>query len=365
MIDILRFYLMNSQSFSIVNMVLKILEKDTGVTRTACIRNRCRILFGLLRSIEIKEVAQFMDRYKQKYTLALISKVLGFPQSTYYKTLNKMHLNKELENRQFRKDSKDIYYDRKTFCCTNITYIHTVEDGWTCLASVIDLYSNICVKEVIYLLLVIFIEIGDDRNILALKRRCKNICVPKVPYTTKCKKSFKGIEVLNIPQLHIEKGEVVVFLRKDGSGKSTTIKIISGLLYQDEGDVNVFGITNTSKNIRKQCKLVLESGKGHYDYLTAKDNMKYFLGLNKINYDDIEQERNYYIDMLNFGEHMNKKVSELSQGSRQKLSIIISLLTNPAVLCLDEPTNGLDIITSNFLMSCLTRIANEKILQYL
>ena len=44
---------MNSQSFSIVNMVLKILEKDTGVTRTACIRNRCRILFGLLRSIEI------------------------------------------------------------------------------------------------------------------------------------------------------------------------------------------------------------------------------------------------------------------------------------------------------------------------
>lgn len=174
------------------------------------------------------------------------------------------------------------------------------------------------------------------------------------------KKSFKGVEVLDIPQLRIKEGEIVSFLGKNGSGKSTTIKIISGLLYQDEGEVNVFEIKNTEKSIRDQCKLVLESGKGYYDYLTAEDNMKYFLGLNKINYNNIQEQRDYYIDMLDFREHMNKKVSELSQGNRQKLSIIVSLLTNPSVLCLDEPTNGLDIITSNFLMSCLKRISNEK-----
>ena len=104
-------------------------------------------------------------------------------------------------------------------------------------------------------------------------------------------------------------------------------------------------------------KLVLESGGGYYDYLTAMENIKYFLSLNRVTYN--ETKVNKLIEVLDLVEHKDKKVSVLSQGSRQKLSLIITLLTNPDIICLDEPTNGLDISSMNVLLNFLHKLAKE------
>lgn len=171
------------------------------------------------------------------------------------------------------------------------------------------------------------------------------------------KKNFDNKEVLNINSLEIEKGEIVSIIGKNGSGKSTLIKILCGLLYQDSGKCIVGGMSNKDRRVRDLTKLVLESGGGYYDYLTAMENIKYFLSLNKVVYD--ETKVGELIEILDFTEHREKKVSELSQGSRQKLSLIITLLTNPDIICLDEPTNGLDISSMNVLLSFLHKLAKD------
>ena len=174
------------------------------------------------------------------------------------------------------------------------------------------------------------------------------------------KKMYNNEIVLDIDHLEIDRGQIVAILGKNGSGKSTLIKIISGLLYQDEGDVCVFSFSNKDKNIRNITKFVQESGKGYYDYLTAQENIEYFLGLNKVNIVKVQEKLDDFIDRFEFREHLYKKVSELSQGNRQKLSIIISLLTSPEILLLDEPTNGLDLLTSDFLLNNLKKISDEE-----
>ena len=171
------------------------------------------------------------------------------------------------------------------------------------------------------------------------------------------KKSFDGNTVLDVENLQIEKGEIVSIIGKNGSGKSTLIKILCGLLYQDQGECMVDNISNKNSKIREHTKLVLESGGGYYDYLTATENIMYFLGLNHVNYN--ENEVNNLMDKLDFTEFRDKKVSELSQGNRQKLSLIVTLLTNPDIICLDEPTNGLDINSMNILLNFLHKIAVE------
>ncbi len=171
------------------------------------------------------------------------------------------------------------------------------------------------------------------------------------------KKSFDGNTVLDVENLQIEKGEIVSIIGKNGSGKSTLIKILCGLLYQDQGECRVDNISNKNSKIREHTKLVLESGGGYYDYLTATENIMYFLGLNHVNYN--ENEVNNLMNKLDFTEFKDKKVSELSQGNRQKLSLIVTLLTNPDIICLDEPTNGLDINSMNILLNFLHKIAVE------
>lgn len=171
------------------------------------------------------------------------------------------------------------------------------------------------------------------------------------------KKIYSGTTVLDIPELTIRQGSITAIIGKNGSGKTTLLKMIAGLLYPTEGSVSVFGMASTSKHIQDYCKFVLESGSGYYDYLTARENITYFLGLNKIRIKHIQEKLASLLEQFHFTPHINKKVSELSQGNRQKLAIIIALLVEPRILCLDEPTNGLDINAANFLLNNLKQTA--------
>lgn len=174
------------------------------------------------------------------------------------------------------------------------------------------------------------------------------------------KKIFHDKVVLNIPTFEVQKGEIVSIVGANGAGKSTLIKIISGLMLQDTGNVIVFGNSNNSKAIYNDVKFVLESGRGYYEYLTANQNIDYFLHLNRISRNHIEKDLENLCNILDFNDYSNRLVSELSQGTRQKLSLIIALLCRPKVLCLDEPTNGLDIIAKKQFAKLLHALSQEE-----
>lgn len=174
------------------------------------------------------------------------------------------------------------------------------------------------------------------------------------------KKYFKDNLVLDIEKFEANKGELVAIIGKNGSGKSTFIKLLSGILVPSEGEIKISDKINDDKFFRENSKFVLESGKGYYDYLTARENIRYFLSLNKIDYKSKIKELELYSRQLEFDKHLYKKVSELSQGNRQKLSIIVALLTDTNIIYLDEPTNGLDIVSNNLLLKFIYNLHNQK-----
>lgn len=173
-------------------------------------------------------------------------------------------------------------------------------------------------------------------------------------------KSFSEKKVVKDVNLIIEKGDIICFCGNNGSGKSTILKLIAGLYYQDSGDIHVFGTSNKSKKINYICEYVMDSGQGYYGYLSAYENARYFLGLNQINFKKVKE--NFYLlcTKFNFTSNLNKKVDELSQGNRQKLSLIVSLLCDFDVLLLDEPTNGLDKQSIHTLTDILKWLNKEK-----
>lgn len=173
-------------------------------------------------------------------------------------------------------------------------------------------------------------------------------------------KSFKNNLVLDNINLKINKGEIISFIGENGSGKSTLIKMIAGLIYQDKGAIRINGIDNHKKKAVKHCEYVFESGQGFYGYLTAYENIRYFLGLNKVKFASVTNEYNFLCNQFNFEQYLNKKVDELSQGNRQKMALITALLSQPEILILDEPTNGLDDKSIDVLSNLLTSKNKEN-----
>lgn len=155
-------------------------------------------------------------------------------------------------------------------------------------------------------------------------------------------KSFGEHQIIEDLNIEITRGEIVSFVGANGTGKSTILKMIAGLIYQDSGNIYVFGINNQKKKNLDLCEFVMESGQGYYGYLSAYENARYFFGLNKIRYQLIEKEFLDLCQRFDFKQHLDKKVDALSQGNRQKLALIVALIIQPEVLLLDEPTNGLD-----------------------
>lgn len=172
-------------------------------------------------------------------------------------------------------------------------------------------------------------------------------------------KSFKDNIVLDNINLKINKGEIISFIGENGSGKSTLIKMIAGLIYPDKGCIRINGIDNHNKRSTKNCEYVFESGQGFYGYLTAYENIRYFLGLNKVKFKSVKNEYSFLCKQFNFYQYLNKKVDELSQGNRQKMALITSLLSQPEILILDEPTNGLDERSIGVLSEILLSKNNE------
>lgn len=153
------------------------------------------------------------------------------------------------------------------------------------------------------------------------------------------KKSYGNKEVLKDISFSIKPGEIVGFIGPNGCGKTTTFKIITGLLKKNGGSIIVNGI-DANKHINKalsNMSAIIE-GPSLYLDMSGLANLKMQGKLRGASNEEIQE----MVDFLGFEKSINKKVKTYSLGMKQKLQLCICLLAKPKLLLLDEPTNGLD-----------------------
>ena len=177
------------------------------------------------------------------------------------------------------------------------------------------------------------------------------------------KKSFKAKEVLKNLNLSINEGEIVCLLGNNGAGKTTLINCILRMLQADAGSIFLEGRDiSTYKNEEYFSKVnaLLESSVNVYDYLTGWQNIEYFSGLQNI--DSGNEKIKTYISLFELKEAIHEAVGTYSRGMRQKLALLIALMSSPKLLLLDEPTLGLDIQSKLSVIQILNAIIKtEKI----
>lgn len=165
-------------------------------------------------------------------------------------------------------------------------------------------------------------------------------------------KSFGDNHVLQGVDLDLYKGENLVVLGKSGSGKSVLIKIMVGLLIQDEGTVRVLGRDTAKLTMKELNKLRLKVGfsfqnSALYDSMTVKENLVFPLTRNikGLSRKEIDTKVEGLLDAVGLPNSINQMPSELSGGQKKRIGIARTLILNPEIMLYDEPTAGLDPIT--------------------
>ena len=165
-------------------------------------------------------------------------------------------------------------------------------------------------------------------------------------------KSFGEMKVLRGIDLDLYQGENLVVLGRSGTGKSVLIKIISGLLRADKGEVNVLGCNLNRITDRELQDLRIRIGfsfqnSALYDSMTVRKNLEFPLVRNKKNLTrrEINESVETVLDAVGLSHTINQMPSELSGGQRKRIGIARTLILNPEIMLYDEPTAGLDPIT--------------------
>lgn len=154
-------------------------------------------------------------------------------------------------------------------------------------------------------------------------------------------KSFHGRKVIDGLTFTVNKGEIVGFLGPNGSGKTTTIRLLNGVLAPDAGQIKVGGLDPgiAGEEIRRRSGVMTESA-GLYRNLTGKENLAFFAQLYGVKNPEIRIRE--LVTDFGLAGYFNQKVGTYSTGMKKRLGIAKALLHSPELLFLDEPTSGLD-----------------------
>ena len=158
---------------------------------------------------------------------------------------------------------------------------------------------------------------------------------------------FDDRKILNNLSFKVMKGETRIILGGSGSGKSTTIKLVLGLLKPDSGQILVDGedITNYSEvdmmKVRKKIGMIFQEG-ALFDSLSVYENVAFKLHEQGVPEEDVESEVRRMLRFVNLEEAIDKMPSELSGGMRRRVGIARALMGDPKIVMFDEPTAGLD-----------------------
>lgn len=161
--------------------------------------------------------------------------------------------------------------------------------------------------------------------------------------TKKLTKQFKDKLAVNAVDLSINQGELFALLGVNGAGKTTTIKMLSGLILPTSGDILIEQMDMKKESFKiKEILNVSPQETAIAPNLTVKENLDFMAGVYQIPHK--EEKISDLVSLFKLEEVLNKKAKKLSGGWQRKVSIAISLINNPKILFLDEPTLGLDVI---------------------
>lgn len=178
---------------------------------------------------------------------------------------------------------------------------------------------------------------------------------------SKAFKDFKAVDNLSFSITH---GDVYGFLGQNGAGKSTTMRMLLGLIHPDSGSIYINGteFNNSRRHLLSSIGAIIERP-DMYGYLSGWDNLRMFATLSA---KGIKNERLHQVlEIVGLKGREKDKVKAYSQGMKQRLGIAIALVHEPALLILDEPTNGLDpqgIAEMRMLIQSLSRDHGKTIL---
>ncbi len=184
-----------------------------------------------------------------------------------------------------------------------------------------------------------------------LKGSLKSIFKPKI----------QVVEAVKDISFEVEEGEVIAFIGPNGAGKSTTIKMLTGILYPDEGSINVLEINPTKqrKKLAYEIGTVFGQKEQLWMHLTVYDNFKFFGAIYDISEKETEKRIEELIELFDLQNIINTPVRNLSLGQRIRCEIAASLIHRPKILFLDEPTIGLDPVVKESIRKLIKKMNKE------
>jgi phospholipid/cholesterol/gamma-HCH transport system ATP-binding protein len=188
----------------------------------------------------------------------------------------------------------------------------------------------------------------------------------KVIEINNLRKGFYQQEVLKNVSLHLFNGENLVVLGKSGSGKSVLIKCIVRLLDPDEGTINVLGedVSALKRDglgeLRRKIGFLFQSG-ALYDSMTVKQNLEFPLKRIKkeLTQKEIDEKVKEALEHVGLLDALDKMPSQLSGGMRKRISLARTIVVDPMIMLYDEPTTGLDPITSDEISSLINEVQKK------
>jgi phospholipid/cholesterol/gamma-HCH transport system ATP-binding protein len=189
---------------------------------------------------------------------------------------------------------------------------------------------------------------------------------PVVLRTSHLYKSFGENKVLLDFNMEVKKGETLIVLGKSGSGKSVLIKCIIGLLYPEEGDIEVLGENipqldhEELDQVRAKVGFLFQSN-ALYDSMTVRENLEFPLRRHWIRMSQVEMNKMVHeaLDDVGLAHTVDMMPVELSGGMRKRIALARTLILKPEIILYDEPTTGLDPITGREIISLMMEI-HEK-----
>lgn len=176
------------------------------------------------------------------------------------------------------------------------------------------------------------------------------------------KKSYDGkTNALNNISLSIPRGEIFGFLGPNGSGKTTTVRVLNGILSSTSGHAEILGkpVNEHNLEIHRLCGVMTESS-SCYENLTAEENLIFFGRMHGMEEKLMRQRVDFILKRLELVAVRNRKVKALSTGMRKRVSLAIALIHNPQILFLDEPTSGLDPENALNVSKLIKELAQEN-----
>lgn len=174
-------------------------------------------------------------------------------------------------------------------------------------------------------------------------------------------KDFDRFRAVHDVSFAVDQGVVFGLLGPNGAGKTTTLRMLSGLLQPTFGSSYIAGYSMQEEQLKARRELGFLTGEMDlYRRLKPKELLRYFGSLYEVPKSELNDRVEHYADIFGINEFADRYCEKLSTGQKQRVAIVRTLIHDPKVVILDEPTTGLDIMATEFVLSFIQRMAHEE-----